>query len=81
MKQLKDLTNSDMPAFPLTIEEVSPEGTRTQVPFMGLTKREYMALQILKSIVQSGKGGRHNISEAVYAADYLLESLENTGGR
>lgn len=74
------MKNSDQPAFPLNIEEWNPEDrTLIQVPYLGVTKREYFAAMALQGLLaKGGHGYSYSAHVAVQAADMLLQKLEET---
>ena len=74
------MKNSSQPAFPLNIEEWNPEDrTLIQVPYLGVTKREYFAVMALQGVlVKGGHSLSYSVNLAVQAADELLQKLEET---
>ena len=86
-----EIKNADMPAFPLVIEEEEFNSERrklvkTQIPFLGLTKREEIASRIAEGLAGNTLfTGQHDTLEsfkervaivALEVADSLLQKLE-----
>lgn len=72
MNKEKALDNGYEQAFPLS--------TGTGYPHHGLTKREYIATQIMIGLLSDGYGVDSSIEQSIIAVDKLLIALHiNTG--
>lgn len=70
----KQAKNFEDAAFPVVFNVTNASG-RCEVSIRGLTKREYIAAQILAAYTANGKTPSRYIGEAVESADALLERL------
>jgi hypothetical protein len=79
MTKTLNLPNADMPAHPLTITEKHEDGSTTQVPFLGITKREYFAAMALQGLLagNTNENLSYQASNAVLIADELLKALDD----
>jgi hypothetical protein len=76
------IKNADMPAMPLTDEQIDNFGSVSSSEFCGLTKREHIAAMAMQGFITAGVNGMPSKEQisclSVYYADALLAELNNT---
>ena len=71
------IKNADMPAMPLTDEQVDNFGSISSSEFCGLTKREQFAAMAMQGLKLSDyHNAKDMASDAIMVADELLKQLE-----